>query len=192
MKKIPFLLMCLMLVLPLAVASCGDDADDGVSKKYAAWKKSNDEWLLTQQNRKNADGTDYYEEVVAPWDHSAKVYMHWYTDRKATAENPKPYYTSTVDVKYKGMLYNDEPFDSSYQRTSPAVGVFRTQLGDDVIEGWSIALCAMHVGDSCRVVIPYNVGYGTMGFLTIDPYSVLQFDLKLVGIPKLELLPRRR
>ena len=191
MKKIPFLILCLMLVLPLAITSCEEDVN-GVNKKYAAWKKSNDDWLLTQQNRKNADGTNYYTEVVAPWDPSAKVYMHWYNDRALTADNPMPYFTSTVDVKYKGMLYNDEPFDSSYLRTTPAVGVFRTQLGDNVIEGWSMALCAMHVGDSCRVLIPYQLGYGASGYSTIDPYSVLQFDLKLVGIPKLELGVRRR
>lgn len=195
MKKIPFLLMCLLGLVPLVISSCGDDDDEivnGVSKKYAEWKKLNDDWLLEQQNRKNPDGTNYFTEVVAPWDRSAKVYMHWYNDRALTEGNAKPYYTSTVDVKYKGMLYNDEPFDSSYQRTTPAVGVFRTKLGDDVIEGWTIALCAMRVCDSCRVIIPSNVGYGTLSMGEIDPYAVLQFDIKLVGIPKLELNAPRR
>jgi len=41
----------------------------------------------------------------------------------------------------------------------------------------------MHVGDSCRIVIPYTMGYGSYDMGTIlQPYSMLQFDLKLVDI----------
>ena len=45
----------------------------------------------------------------------------------------------------------------------------------------------MHIGDSCRVIIPYIVGYGTTASGDIKPFSTLQFDIKLVGIPKYEL-----
>jgi len=41
----------------------------------------------------------------------------------------------------------------------------------------------MHVGDSCRIVVPYTMGYGSYDMGTIlQPYSMLQFDLKLVDI----------
>lgn len=191
MKKFPLIILLLMLLLPVAFSSCKDDVDNSVSKEYAAWKKANDEWLLSQQNRKDSYGNDYYTEVVAPWDPNSKVYVHWNNDRSLTRDNLSPLFTSTVDVKYKGMYYNDEPFDSSYLRTTPAPGVFRTKI-TSVIEGWGVALCAMKVGDNCRVVIPYNVGYGTTKYGSINPYSVLQFDIELVDVPKLELKAPRR
>ena len=47
----------------------------------------------------------------------------------------------------------------------------------------------MHIGDSVRVVIPYNVGYGTTADGSVKAYSNLEFDLKLVGIPFYETKP---
>ncbi|MBR2147778.1 MAG: FKBP-type peptidyl-prolyl cis-trans isomerase [Muribaculaceae bacterium] len=91
-----------------------------------------------------------------------------------------------VDVKYHLRLYDGTPIDSSFLSTSPADSLFRCRLNTGVIEGWGIAIPRMHIGDSCRVIIPYNVGYGTKASGEIKPYSTLQFDIKLVGIPYYE------
>lgn len=47
----------------------------------------------------------------------------------------------------------------------------------------------MRVGDSARIVIPYNLGYGSSNSGVIKPYSTLVFDLKLVDIPYYEVRP---
>ena len=92
-------------------------------------------------------------------------------------------------MKYIGRLYNDVPFDSSYLQTaSYGDSLFRTQPSS-VIQGWTIALLDMRVGDSARVVIPYNLGYGSSGSGVIPPYSTLVFDMKLVDIPFFEVRP---
>ncbi|MBQ3961444.1 MAG: FKBP-type peptidyl-prolyl cis-trans isomerase, partial [Muribaculaceae bacterium] len=65
----------------------------------------------------------------------------------------------------------------------------RTRLNGGIITGWAIALTRMHIGDSVRVVIPYNVGYGTSAYGNVKAYSNLQFELKLVGIPYYEAKP---
>lgn len=186
MKKIlqPLALLC-CLILATGLASCGKDEPGTVSKKYAEWKEKNDRWLVEQQNRLDEHGNNYYTAVTAAWDPAAVVYMHWLNDRSLTQGNPQPYYTSTVDVKYTGKTYDGEEFDSSTYVTTPAVGVMRTKL-TAVVEGWAIALTAMHVGDHCEVIVPYNVGYGSSAMNTIIPYSMLVFDIELVGIPKLE------
>lgn len=83
-----------------------------------------------------------------------------------------------MNVKYIGRLCNDVPFDSSYLQTD---SVFQTRP-DKLIQGWTIALLYMRVGDSARVVIPYTLGYGSSSQGIIPPYSTLVFDLKLVDI----------
>lgn len=161
-----------------------------VEDEYKDWRKANDEWFTQQSFMLDDDGKLYYEVVTAPWDPNAKVLMHWFNDRALTKENLSPIYSSIVDVKYKGCLYNGTPFDSSFVSTIPRDSVARFALGNsstgNVIEGWGIALPMMHVGDSCRIIINYQQGYGTYTAGTIKPFSVLQFDVKLDDIYKYE------
>ena len=186
MRKSSFILLALAAICVVAT-SCFKD-DDPINGKYADWRKANEAWLLEQSNLiDQATGHNYYTTVTSPWDTNAKVYMHWYNDTMATKDNLKPFYTSQVDVKYRVTLYDGTPVDSSSLRTSPAPGVYRTRLNSGVIEGWPIAITRMHVGDTCRVLLPYNVAYGTTGSgNVIKPFSALIFDIKLEDIPKLE------
>lgn len=150
---------------------------------YADWREANNSWLDEQKKRTNPDGTPYYQEIRPVYDQGQYVLAHWFNNRSETAGNLKPYYTSTVDVKYIGRRYNDTAFDSSYlMKESYGDSIFRTSLSG-VISGWSIALQAMHVGDSVEVLIPYQSGYGATGYGSIAPYSNLRFNMKLVDIP---------
>ena len=56
-----------------------------------------------------------------------------------------------------------------------------------MIQGWVVALQDMRVGDSCEVVIPYSMAYGSQDLGTIKPYSMLKFGIKLVDIPFYEI-----
>ena len=163
MKKFSNIL--LIALASLLLVSCLEDTD---WKKYEEWRTDQDEWLKSQLARTDANGDKYFE---------------------ATKNNLVPLYTSVVDVKYHGRLYNDVPFDSSYLSTSPADSVLRfSQSG--LITGWVIALENMHVGDSITVIVPWNVGYGegSKGDV-IKPYSHLIFDMKLKDIYKYEAKP---
>ena len=177
MKRFPILLMVVAAIA--LMASCvGNEVED----KYKDWRNDNTEWFNRQINRTDASGKSYYQLVTASWDPSARVLIHWFNDTMLTRNNLKPLFTSTVDVKYRGRLYDSTPFDSSYLSTSPADSIFRTALNGGIIEGWPLALTHMHVGDSCEVVIPYQQGYGTSSSGIIKPFSMLIFNLKLVSI----------
>ena len=130
--------------------------DDDPTDEYADWRIDNVAWYEEQ-----AALSDYYTKVTAPWDPNAQVLMHWFNDTSITKNNLKP-------------------------STSPADSLFRCRLNSGVIQGWGIAIPRMHIGDSCRVIVPYNVGYGTTTSGDIKPFSTLQFDIKLVGIPAYE------
>lgn len=185
MKKFPIILT--LCVVMACVVSCGTDDDDSDTwGDYKEWREDNEAWLEEQAALTNPDGTPYYERITPSWNPSAYVLMHWFNDRSLTAENLKPYSTSTVDVKYYGRLYDDVAFDSSYAQTAYGDSIYRTQL-TQVITGWMIAVTQMHVGDSVDVLIPYQQGYNSSSTSVIKPYSALRFGIKLVDIPYLEI-----
>ena len=176
----------MVMALGSVFTSCLKDEDEKIADEYAEWREANTAWY-NEQAARTEGGSKYYTTVLAPWDPNAQVLIHWFNDTSKTKNNLKPKFTSMVDVKYFLRLYDGTAIDSSYLSTSPADSLFRCRLSSGVVEGWAIAIPKMHIGDSCRVIIPYNVGYGVSSTGDIKPFSTLQFDIKLVGIPKYEL-----
>ncbi len=184
MKKYPVILALSLMAAGSLVSSCVDDDDN--YEDYKEWMEANNAWLSECKNKVDADGQKYYSEIIPDYQRGNYVLMHWFNDRELTKDNVVPFYTSTVDVKYKLTLYNGEPMDSSFLMTENGDSIYRTKLSD-VITGWSIALQQMHVGDSVEVIVPYQVGYGSTGSGSIYPYSNLNFHIKLVDVPGWEI-----
>ena len=84
---------------------------------------------------------------------------------------------SIVTVHYKGALISGREFDNSWKGAFPEA--FRLR---DLIEGWQIALKAMHVGDRWMVYIPQELGYGKKLSGDIPGNSTLVFEVQLLGI----------
>ncbi len=183
MKKLPFFFIFTFAIIAIGCSS----EDENLWEDYAEWRDANDTWVNEQKERLNENGEKYYTTLVPSWDPSQFILIHYFNDRMLTANNPSPYYTSTVDVKYIGWLYNDESFDSSYGNTaSYGDSLYRTKC-NNVIQGWTVALEDMHIGDSCEVIIPYTMAYGAQTSGSILPYSALRFHIKLVDIPYYEV-----
>ena len=83
--------------------------------------------------------------------------------------------TSLVKVHYEGRLINDTIFDSSYKRGEPAM--FRA---NQVIKGWTEALCHMPEGSVWEVYIPQDQAYVERQQRGIDPFSALVFKIELI------------
>ena len=83
-----------------------------------------------------------------------------------------------VEVKYEGKLIDGTVFDSSYKRNPSTV-----ELGvNQVIKGWTEALCMMPVGSEWELYIPAGLAYGAHANGPIKGNSTLIFSLQLVGI----------
>lgn len=187
MKKFPLLLMILGC---LAVVACNSDGDDDDSKdywsKYRKWREENTEWFKVKRDSLAADGTQYFQTVSPAWNPSAQILIHYHNDRSLTQGNLSPYLTSTAAVRYIGRLCTGEPFDSSYLLTAngPAIALLSPQ---NSVQGMAIALMDMRVGDTCTVVMPYELAYGGQMKGRILPYSALEFEVGMVDIPYYEI-----
>lgn len=84
---------------------------------------------------------------------------------------------SIVTCHYKGSLINGKVFDNSWERGCPEA--FRV---NDLIEGFQMALCKMHVDDHWEVYIPWQKGYGKRSDADIPGCSTLVFEIQLLGI----------
>lgn len=90
-----------------------------------------------------------------------------------------PKATDKVKVNYEGRLLDGTVFDSSYKRKEPTS--FKV---NQVIKGWTEALCLMPVGSKWELYIPYRLAYGERSAGQIPPYSTLIFVVELIDIEK--------
>ncbi len=90
-----------------------------------------------------------------------------------------PTRTQRVKVNYEGHLIDGTEFDSSYKRNQPS-----TFRADQVIKGWTEALCKMPVGSKWELYIPQELAYGDRDSGKIKPYSALIFTVELLEIVK--------
>jgi len=87
--------------------------------------------------------------------------------------------SATVTINYTGALAsNGTIFDSSVGRGEPA-----TFPLDNLIVGWQEGIPGMKVGETRRLFIPSDKGYGEAGSgANIPPNSDLIFDIELLAV----------
>eukprot|EP00930_Biecheleria_cincta_P101302 TRINITY_DN92942_c0_g1_i1.p1 TRINITY_DN92942_c0_g1~~TRINITY_DN92942_c0_g1_i1.p1 ORF type:complete len:410 (+),score=104.85 TRINITY_DN92942_c0_g1_i1:62-1231(+) len=90
--------------------------------------------------------------------------------------HPEP--ESKCVVHYRGQLLNGVEFDSSYKRNAPA-----TFSPSRVVPGFKEALLLMRPGDSWKVWLPSQLGYGSSGAgSSIPANAALLFELELLEV----------
>lgn len=84
-----------------------------------------------------------------------------------------------VKVTYRGTLIDGTEFDKSEEPVELSI--------NQVIPGWTELLKLMKVGDQITAYIPYDLAYGANGSgSTIEPFSTLIFDIKLLEVAPAE------
>ena len=99
--------------------------------------------------------------------------------KKGTGDNAKT--NDLLSVHYSLQLIDGSEIDSSFTRGAPIE--FTCGVGQ-VIKGWDEAMQLLNKGSKARLVIPSELGYGSMGAGNgvIPPNATLIFDVELVDI----------
>ena len=86
-----------------------------------------------------------------------------------------------VSVHYTGWLTNGKKFDSSLDRNQP----FRFTIGSGVIQGWSIGVASMQIGEKSKFTLTAKYAYGKRGAPPVIPAdATLIFEIELLSIDK--------
>jgi FKBP-type peptidyl-prolyl cis-trans isomerase len=87
-----------------------------------------------------------------------------------------------VSVLYTGWLLDGTLFDQSIDPAKP----FEFRLGRNlVIEGWDQGLQLMRPGEKRVLIVPFELGYGSLGHRpAIPPRATLVFEVQLLEVKK--------
>ncbi len=140
----------------------GQRKEEITRQKNAAYIAENTAWLEENKTREGV--------VTLPSGLQYKVITQG-EGAVATSE-------SNVTVRYEGKMIDGTVFDSSYTR-NPDTSSFRP---NQVIKGWTEALCMMPEGSKWELYIPEELAYGERQAGKIKPYSTLIFTVEVVKV----------
>ena len=203
MNKKLYYLFLLCLSSCFILASCVDDDDFDIDEEWYSEQATifsevvaksgiegeNKEYITLESQSKNG---------VVCWQKSTVITDSDNTDKTLRITmGGKPEFTDTVVVRYEGWYIDKEGkkyiFDSTENpslnsgNTHPNK-VQRKFTVNGVIEGWTIALQDMKVGEERLVVIPQILGYkgspltNSSSQVILPGYSTLWFRIKLFDI----------
>lgn len=182
-----------LLAAFLLLAACEETKD---VDEHADWQKRNEAFIDSVAKVANANADGKWVKILSfklnekdidgkttAWGNNRYVYCHI----EETGDGQEsPLFTDTVLVNYRGRLMPtpEHPygyvFDQSYQgELNPATNVPSKFCTGGVVVGWSTALMRMHDGDTWKVYIPADLGYGSKKQTSIPAYSALIFDINL-------------
>ena len=192
MKLLHYLLASVSL---FAFTACSESNDDEWDSD--GWKAENESFF--EQQYQSHSTTSETRFILPNWSQpsSKTVSELAHTDCilvdviEKGSGTPSPYYTDSVAIHYSGRLIatDDTPggyeFDRSYLTSLDEAVDVPYEVGvNSVVNGFSTALQHMHRGDVWRVIVPYQLGYGTSDHDVIPAYSTLIFEIHLVDFWK--------
>ena len=177
------MVMILFLIMGM-VSSCSEDSVE--EDEYANWQERNEStinaWAANNAYTKILTYTKT-EGATPTLLNSDYIYVEKLESGSGTE---CPIFTDTVRVAYRGRFIPTQSYPEGYVFDQSFLNSFSWQTSGvadfvcgGVVDGFATALMNMHVGDYCRVHIPYQLGYGTSSTNSITGYSDLVFDIAL-------------
>jgi FKBP-type peptidyl-prolyl cis-trans isomerase len=137
--------------------------------------------LHAQREKFSPEDMDIIEQK---WPGTKRTYtgLRYLILKPGDAKGATPEAGMFVSTLYKGMLLDGTVFDQGLDPKHP----FRTRVGrGDLIRGWDEALMKMHKGEKWLLIVPFELGYGTLGRPpSIPRQATLVFEMELLDFSK--------
>jgi len=193
----PFVLLALVLC-----SSCSE-SDGETDNEFTNWKSKNDSFMEDLEQQYQANPTAWVKlkknlqdkvVVVKSDEPTTKVGEYVYAQVLKNGTGTQDIlYTDSVAVHYLGCLIPTEKhpdgyvFDQSFSGESWAdfnehVALPTKFAVNSLVTGFSTVLQVMHVGDTWKVYIPYQLGYGSSDSGVIPAFSTLIFYMKVAAV----------
>ncbi len=172
------------LLAPLAIACAGDageDAEDaesggeGAPEALAATEATGPpEGVITDPREMT-----YADELAVDLDAMEETESGLFIQVLREGSGPPAGYGDEMGVHYTVWLPNGSKVDSSHDHDPPEP--LDMVLGStSLIDGWVEGVTGMRMGERRKLVLPYDLAYGTEGRPpAIPPYSPLVFEVEL-------------
>lgn len=179
----------------LGFASC-TEADEE-EEEWADWQNRNEAYFEEQYQKHDIETETCF--ILPSWGQPTEFYAATggvahtgcilvdVIKKGSALETTSPLFTDSVSVNYSGRLMPTThyplgyEFDRSYlSKYDPDVDVPASLAVNGVVEGFSTAVQHMRRGDKWRVIVPYQLGYGTSARTSIPAYSTLVFEIELI------------
>lgn len=137
--------------------------ESNISVESKAYKEKNEKWLAENSSK--------------PGVHTTPSGLQYKVIRKGNGKVPAE--DSEIACHYEGRLIDGTVFDSSYKRKETAKITV-----NQVIKGWTEALCMMPAGSIWEIYVPQHLAYGSREAGEIKPFSTLIFRLELISVKR--------
>lgn len=186
MKKNITLLLSLVLGV-FSIVSCEETMEE---PEFGNWKQRNDRFIdsIAQVARANDDGSwrVFLGESIDTLETANDYYVYCKVLESGSATE-HPNYNDTILANYRGHLIPSRSYSEGYVFDETYKGVFDPEVDvpmklnlSGCVRGWITAVEEMVKGDTWRVYVPYELGYGAESRNSIPAYSTLIFDINLV------------
>tara|TARA_R110002012_G_scaffold253330_1_gene432365 strand:- start:31896 stop:32360 length:465 start_codon:yes stop_codon:yes gene_type:complete len=150
--------LLLFVCLLASISSCSEDKENQTIKDYTAQNELEIQAYVADNN------------IMATRSDSGLYYV---IDNPGTGQQPAT--NSRVTVIYKGYYLNGKVFDDS-NGSGVTFGL------NQVIPGWTEGITYFKEGGSGTLLIPSQLGYGSLDYRGIPGGSVLIFDITLSSV----------
>lgn len=195
-----------VILFALSFTACNETEDPGI---YVNWQERNEAFIDSLQRVVDSNNDPTLKQLVYSRDKSLSLYYKIIESGPKVTPDNKPidpaYWTSKVDVFYRGILINEEVFskaespyyytelyadddllvfDQNFTEGKPTNLDSPTNftVNTGIIVGWTEILQLMRPGDRFEVYIPHQLAYDSAGKGTVPGYSTLIFDMIMVNI----------
>lgn len=156
------------------------------AKKFKAVKVFNEEIERINTELKEANAKrnkEFLEKIGDKYPGTSQTESGLIYKMTKNGEGETPVSGNKVALHYTGYLEDGTKFESSYDRGTPFIFVYKTQ---PILPAWEEAIAMMKAGGEMKVVLPPWLGFGPQGKGAIPPNAILEFDLVLVEVIDVE------